>query len=90
MAPPPAPTTVNPKDMVPASELDDFKRAVISEDISMLTKVALVDMLSKRFKSCTKAQVKNTLEIVAHRIPTANGKKSDKLWALLPEHELNE
>ena len=90
MAPPPAPVTIHPKDMVPASELDDFKRAVISEDISMLTKVALVDMLSRRFKSCTKAQVKNTLEIVAHRVPTANGKKSDKLWALLPEHALSQ
>lgn len=88
MAPPPAPAP-NPKDMVPASELDSFKRAIISDDISMLTKVALVDMLSKRFKSCTKAQVKNTLEIVAHRVPTANGKKSDKLWALVPEHELS-
>ncbi|KAK8004188.1 hypothetical protein PG989_003907 [Apiospora arundinis] len=88
MPPPPNPSAVDPKDMVPASEMDNFKRAIISDDISMLTKVSMIDMLSKRFKSCTKAQVRATLEIVAHRAPRPGGKKSERYWQLLPEHAL--
>ncbi|KAK8040833.1 hypothetical protein PG994_013840 [Apiospora phragmitis] len=88
MPPPPNPAAVDPKDMVPAAELANFKRAIVSDDISMLTKVSMIDMLSKRFKSCTKAQVRATLEIVAHRVPKPGGKKSERYWSLLPEHAL--
>ncbi|KAK8112165.1 chromatin assembly-1 protein [Apiospora kogelbergensis] len=88
MPPPPNPSAVDPKDMVPPAEMDSFKRAIISDDISMLTKVSMIDMLSKRFKSCTKAQVRATLEIVAHRAPRSGGKKSERYWQLLPEHAL--
>ncbi|KAK8066545.1 hypothetical protein PG997_013292 [Apiospora hydei] len=88
MPPPSNPAAVDPKDMVPASELANFKRAIVSDDISMLTKVSMIDMLSKRFKTCTKAQVRATLEIVAHRVPKPGGKKSDRYWSLLPEHAL--
>ncbi|KAK7963658.1 hypothetical protein PG988_010632 [Apiospora saccharicola] len=90
MPPPPNPAAVavDPKDMVPASEMANFKRAIVSDDISMLTKVSMIDMLSKRFKSCTKAQVRTTLEIVAHRVPKPGGKKSERYWSLLPGQEL--
>ncbi|KAK8013016.1 hypothetical protein PG991_010391 [Apiospora marii] len=88
MPPPPNPAAVDPKDMVPTAEMANFKRAIISDDISMLTKVSMIDMLSKRFKSCTKAQVRATLEIVAERVPKPGGKKSERYWSLRPEHAL--
>ncbi|KAK8113279.1 hypothetical protein PG984_013805 [Apiospora sp. TS-2023a] len=92
MPPPPNPAAaaVDPKDMVPASEMANFKRAIVSDDISMLTKVSMIDMLSKRFKSCTKAQVRTTLEIVAHRVPKPGGKKSERYWSLLPGQDLGQ
>lgn len=73
---------ITPKDLVPADLLEDFKRAIIRDDISFLTKVGMVDMLSKRFSKCTKKQVTNTLENVAERISKPGGPKKEKVWAL--------
>ncbi|ORY71674.1 chromatin assembly factor 1 subunit A-domain-containing protein [Pseudomassariella vexata] len=81
-------STTDVKDIVPKQILDEFKRAVISDDINFLTKVGIVDMLAKRFPLCTRAQVKNTIEKIAERVPVPGGRKSDKRWVLLPEFAL--
>ncbi|KAK6080160.1 chromatin assembly factor 1 subunit A [Seiridium cupressi] len=97
MAPPPPPgsssatTSVQPdwSTLVPKSLLPDFKRAVVSTDINFLTKVGIVDMLSKRFSTVTKNQVKATLDFVAERSALPGAKKSAKVWVLRPEHALD-
>ena len=72
------------KDLVPPEALDEFKQAVISEQICEHTKSTVIDLLAKQFASCTKAQIKTTLDKVAHRAPVPGGKKSVKRWQLLP------
>ncbi|KAH8199797.1 hypothetical protein TruAng_006020 [Truncatella angustata] len=94
MAPPPAPgssTQAQPdwNTLVPKSLLGDFKRAVVSKDINFLTKVGIVDMLSKTFSSVTKNQVRATLDYVAERSSLPGAKKSAKVWVLRPEHALD-
>ncbi|KAJ1329572.1 chromatin assembly factor 1 subunit A [Microdochium nivale] len=78
------PTVVDQKDMVSADILDDFKRAVISEGFREHTKLTIVDLLSKKFTSCTKPQVKKTLEHIAVRETVPGAAKSCKQWQLLP------
>ncbi|KAI2463386.1 chromatin assembly factor 1 subunit A-domain-containing protein [Annulohypoxylon bovei var. microspora] len=73
------------KDLVPAELLEEFKQAIISEELREFTKATIVEMLAKKFTSCTKAQVKSTLDRVAHRISVPGAKKTVKVWALLPE-----
>ncbi|KAI1103246.1 hypothetical protein F4804DRAFT_310544 [Jackrogersella minutella] len=73
------------KDLVPSEVLEDFKRAIVSEELKEFTKSTITEMLAKRFSSCTKAQVKSTLDMVAHRISVPGAKKTVKVWALLSE-----
>lgn len=76
--------TVDAKDLVPKEMLDDFKRAIISEELRDFTKGTIIDLLAKKFPACTKAQVKATLDKTAHRISPPGAKKTVKQWALLP------
>ncbi|KAI1391462.1 uncharacterized protein F4822DRAFT_427312 [Hypoxylon trugodes] len=79
---------VDIKELVPKDVFDDFKRAIISEEFRDHTKGTIVDLLAKKFSTCTKAQVKTTLDKVAHRINVPGEKKSVKHWALLPAFAL--
>lgn len=99
MAPPPIPG-LSPADpssssqpdwsaMVPKSMFPEFKRAIISTDYNFLTKVGIVDMLSKKFSTATKNQVKATLDFLAERSSLPGAKKSAKVWVLRSEHALD-
>lgn len=79
---------VEPKDLVPKEILEDFKRAVVSEELREYTKATITDLLTKKFPGCTKAQVKTTLDRIAQRVSVAGAKKSVKQWALLPAFAL--
>lgn len=72
------------KDLVPAEVLEEFKQAVVSEQICEHTKSTVIDLLAKQFASCTKAQIKTTLDKVAQRASVPGEKKSVKRWQLLP------
>ncbi|KAI0011082.1 chromatin assembly factor 1 subunit A-domain-containing protein [Xylariaceae sp. FL0662B] len=72
------------KEFVPKEVFDDFKRAVVSDELREFTKSTLVEMLAKKFSNCTKAQVKATLDKIAQRVSVPGAKKSVKHWALLP------
>ncbi|KAI1772833.1 chromatin assembly factor 1 subunit A-domain-containing protein [Hypoxylon cercidicola] len=74
---------VEAKELVPKDVLDDFKRAIISDEFREFSKATIVDLLAKKF-SCTKAQVKATLDRIAHRVSVPGAKKSVKQWDLLP------
>ncbi|KAI1092467.1 hypothetical protein F5B19DRAFT_492319 [Rostrohypoxylon terebratum] len=76
---------VDPKELVPKEVIEEFKQAIISDELREFTKGTIVEMLAKKFSSCTKAQVKSTLDKVAHRISVPGAKKTVKVWALLPE-----
>lgn len=73
MPPPAAPTiaaalssTPAPvKKLVPADQMEAFKGFVL--EFKTVTKIGLVDILSSKFPDFTKAQVKNTLELVAEK-----------------------
>ncbi|KAI1452695.1 hypothetical protein F4805DRAFT_407577 [Annulohypoxylon moriforme] len=73
------------KDLVPEGLMEEFKQAIISDELREFTKATIVEMLTKKFTSCTKTQVKTTLDKVAHRISVPGAKKTVKVWALLPE-----
>ncbi|KAI8946221.1 chromatin assembly factor 1 subunit A-domain-containing protein [Xylaria longipes] len=75
------------KDGVPREILEDFKRALLSDECKDYSKATVIEVLAKKFHSCTKAQVKVTLDTVAHRVtPAGAPKKSVKIWALLPNY----
>lgn len=76
---------VDTKDLVPKEVMEEFKQAIISDELREFTKGTIVEMLAKKFSSCTKTQVKTTLDKVAHRISVPGEKKTVKVWALLPE-----
>ncbi|KAI0866053.1 chromatin assembly factor 1 subunit A-domain-containing protein [Xylaria cubensis] len=77
------------KDGVPLDILEDFKRALLSDECKDYSKGTVIEVLAKKFTSCTKAQVKTTLDIIAHRVTPNNApKKSVKIWALLPGYGL--
>lgn len=94
MPPPPAPvpanafealTSTNTADsvavkLVPNEDLPAFKRLVLENQ--KLSKVGLLDFLSKSFEKITKTQVKNTLDQVAEK----KGKRG--VWELKSGHEL--
>lgn len=77
------------KDGVPQNILEEFKRALLSDECNEYSKATVIEMLAKKFSSCTKAQVKVTLDTIAHRVTPADAaKKSVKRWALLPGFSL--
>ncbi|KAL7625671.1 hypothetical protein AAE478_004892 [Parahypoxylon ruwenzoriense] len=80
---PGAAPAIDPKDVVPKEVFDDFRRAVVSDEFREFTKGTIVEMLAKKFSSCTKAQVRATLDRIAQRVSVAGAKKSVKQWALL-------
>ncbi|KAI1438546.1 chromatin assembly factor 1 subunit A-domain-containing protein [Xylaria sp. CBS 124048] len=81
--------TLDGKDGVPPDILEKFKRALISEECRDFSKATVIEVLAKKFASCTKLQVKVTLDTIAHRVtPVGEKKKSVKQWALLPSHDL--
>ncbi|KAI1754546.1 chromatin assembly factor 1 subunit A-domain-containing protein [Xylaria castorea] len=85
-----APTS-DVKDGVPLDILEEFKRALLSDECKDYSKSTVVEVLAKKFTSCTKAQVKTTLDTIAHRVTPNNApKKSVKIWALLPNYGLKE
>ncbi|KAI1827884.1 hypothetical protein F4861DRAFT_293425 [Xylaria intraflava] len=78
------------KDGVPLDILEDFKRALLSEECRDFSKATVIELLAKKFTSCTKLQVKVTLDTIAHRVtPPGEKKKSVKQWALLPDPNPN-
>jgi len=81
--------TLDGKDAIPQDMLEDFKRALISDECKGFSKATVIELLAKKFTSCTKAQVKATLDTIAHRVtPLGEKKKSVKEWALLKEFAL--
>ncbi|KAI1108491.1 chromatin assembly factor 1 subunit A-domain-containing protein [Nemania sp. NC0429] len=79
------------KDGVPQDILEDFKRALLSDECKDYSKGTVVEILAKKFTSCTKAQVKSTLDTIAHRVTPAQAtKRSVKIWALLPNFSLKQ
>lgn len=73
------------KDIIPRDLLADFKRALLSDECKDYSKGTAIEVLAKKFSSCTKTQVKVTLDTIAHRVtPAGQTKKSAKIWALLP------
>ncbi|KAI1661218.1 chromatin assembly factor 1 subunit A-domain-containing protein [Daldinia decipiens] len=73
---------------VPKDVFDEFRQAIISDELKEFTKGTIIEMLAKKFPSCTKAQVKVTLDKVAHRVSVPGAKKNVKQWALLPAYAL--
>ncbi|KAI0533468.1 chromatin assembly factor 1 subunit A-domain-containing protein [Xylaria digitata] len=79
------------RDTIPRDLLKDFKRALLSDECKDYSKSTVIEMLAKKFTSCTKAQVKVTLDTIAHRVtPAGETKKSIKRWVLLPGFSLEE
>ncbi|RYO93356.1 hypothetical protein DL764_008006 [Monosporascus ibericus] len=74
---------VDVKDLVPKEVLEDFKQTIISEPFREHTKSTVIDLLSKKFTNCTKAQIKTTLDKVAQRVSVPGEKKTVKHWSLL-------
>lgn len=89
MPPPTAPATTTSKptlnnDHIPKELLEEFKQAVVSQELREHTKSTMIDLLAKRFTACTKGQLRATLDSVAERTPVPGGKKSVKHWSLKP------
>jgi chromatin assembly factor 1 subunit A len=96
MAPPPAPANAfavlskpvpAPTDTVKLVRddiLDDVKRAILAN--KLLSKVGMVDVVYQQFRDrSSRAEVKNTIEVVAEKKKGANKLKE---WELKPGHEL--
>ncbi|KAI0851603.1 chromatin assembly factor 1 subunit A-domain-containing protein [Daldinia vernicosa] len=76
------------QNIVPKDVFDEFRQAIISDELKEFTKGTIIEMLAKKFPSCTKTQVKVTLDKVAHRVSVPGAKKNVKQWALLPAYAL--
>lgn len=63
--------------LVPAEDLDAFKRAVEGSD---MTKAGLIEVLKKQFPKIGKESIKQTLGKVAARV---GDKEKDKRWVLI-------
>lgn len=63
--------------LVPAEDLDAFKRAVEGSD---MTKAGLVEVLKKQFPKIGKESIKQTLGKVAARV---GDREKDKRWVLI-------
>ncbi|KAK5630853.1 hypothetical protein RRF57_006568 [Xylaria bambusicola] len=81
--------TLDGKDVIPKDILAEFKRALLSDECKDYSKSTVTEVLAKKFSTCTKSQVKTTLDTIAHRVtPAGQTKKSAKIWALLPGYGL--
>ncbi|KAH9904713.1 chromatin assembly factor 1 subunit A-domain-containing protein [Xylariomycetidae sp. FL2044] len=69
---------------VPKHMMKDFKQALVSTEFRSFTKATVTETLAKKFPSCTKTQIKATIDKVAHRVAIPGGKKTDKEWEILP------
>jgi len=69
-------TPQTPKKLIPAEDLEAFKKAVDGSD---MTKAGLVELLKKQFPKASKDAIRETLGKVAVRI---GGKEADKRWVL--------
>jgi chromatin assembly factor 1 subunit A len=65
-----------PKKLVPLDQLEAFKRAIEGSD---MTKAGLIEVLKKTFPKLGKDHIKNTIDLVAHRV---GEKRDDKKWVL--------
>ena len=65
-----------PQKLVPPEMLEDFKRAVVGSD---MTKAGLIEHLKKTFPKIGKDHIRNSLDLVAHRV---GDKRDDKRWVL--------
>ncbi|KAI0596687.1 chromatin assembly factor 1 subunit A-domain-containing protein [Biscogniauxia sp. FL1348] len=83
-APPGTKSSADDKDLIPQDMIDEFKHAVTSDELKEYSKSTVIEMLAKKFPRCTKAQVKATLDKVAHRANVPGEKKTVKHWQLLP------
>ncbi|KAI0514367.1 chromatin assembly factor 1 subunit A-domain-containing protein [Xylaria bambusicola] len=83
-------TTLDGKDVVPKDLLVDFKRALLSDEYKDFSKGTVIEVLAKKFSTCTKSQVKATLDMIAHRVTPAGQAKRSKIWVLLPGFGLEE
>lgn len=63
--------------LVPAEDLDAFKRAVEGSD---MTKAGLIEVLKKQFPKIGKESIKQTLTKVAARV---GDRERDKRWVLI-------
>lgn len=63
--------------LVPAEDLDAFKRAVEGSD---MTKAGLIEVLKKQFPKIGKESIKQTLGKVAARV---GDREKDKRWVLI-------
>lgn len=68
-----------PKKLLPAQDLDSFKREVQGSDLS---KVGLIEVLTKKFPGRPKAAIKGTLESIAKRV---GSKEAEKRWVIIEE-----
>jgi chromatin assembly factor 1 subunit A len=68
-----------PKKLIPAEDMDDFKREV---EGSNLSKIGLIEVLKKKFPGRSGAAIKSTLELVAKR---EGSKEADKRWVIVDE-----
>lgn len=71
------------KELVPKTVFEEFTQAIVSEELRDFNKGTLIDLLARKFPSCTKNQVKFTLDRIAHRISIPGAKKSVKVWAIV-------
>lgn len=69
--------------LVKSELLDDVKKSILEH--KALSKVGIVDFIFNQFRdSVSRAEVKNTLELVAEK----KGQGRAKTWALKPGHEV--
>lgn len=95
MLPPPAPTNafaalnggvadVAVAKLVKAELMNDVKKAILQN--KALSKVGIVDFIFQQFRDrVSRAEVKNTLELVAEKKGTGKMKE----WDLKPGHEIS-
>ncbi|KAI0835367.1 hypothetical protein F5Y06DRAFT_276755 [Hypoxylon sp. FL0890] len=73
---------IDAKDLVPKVVFEEFAEAIVSEEFRDFNKGTIVDLLARKFPSCTKGQIKFTLDKIAHRTSVPGEKKNVKVWAI--------
>ena len=75
-----------PIDLIPKEFIPEFKQAVMSEDFETFSKVTMIELLMKKFPSCSKQQIRTTLDHIAYKgtSTTKNQKtgRKEKRWLL--------